>query len=84
VYQSVNLPNVEVFQDQIAAFTQFLIQATPDKNQSSDIDYLLTLGEIFTLVTDLTGKGELDVEDELMDEIFDLMVRDFQSMFFMF
>jgi len=82
-YQSVNLPNVEVFKDQIAAFTEFLIQATPDKNQNRDIDYLLTLGEIFTLVAYgqliLESKEFFDVENDLMDEIFDFMVRDFSK-----
>jgi len=82
-YQSVNLPNVEVFKDQIAAFTEFLIRTTPDQNQSRDIDYLLTLGEIFTLVAYgqliLESKEFFDVEDDLMDEIFDLMVRDFSK-----
>jgi acyl-CoA dehydrogenase len=82
-YQSVSLPNVEVFKEQIAAFTEFLIQATPDKNQSRDIDYLLALGEIFTLVAYgqliLESKEFLNVEDDLIDEIFDLMVRDFSK-----
>jgi acyl-CoA dehydrogenase len=82
-YQSVNFPNVEVFKDQIAAFTEFLIQATPDKNQSRDIDYLLALGEIFTLVAYgqliLESKEFFDIEDDLMDEVFDFMVRDFSK-----
>jgi acyl-CoA dehydrogenase len=82
-YQSVSLPNVEVFKGQIAAFTEFLIQATPDKNQSRDIDYLLAMGEIFTLVAYgqliLESKEFLNVEDDLIDEIFDVMVRDFSK-----
>ena len=82
-YQSVSLPNVEVFKDQIATFTEFLIQATPDKNQSRDIDYLLALGEIFTLVAYgqliLENKEFFNVEDDLIDEIFDVMVRDFSK-----
>jgi acyl-CoA dehydrogenase len=80
-YHRIHLPNGEVFKNQIAAFTEFLIQATPDKNQSRDIDYLLALGEIFTLVAYgqliLESKELLNVEDDLMDEIFDFMVRDF-------
>jgi len=82
-YQGVNLPNVEVFKDQIATFTEFLIQATPDQNQSKDIDYLLTLGEIFTLVAYgqliLESRDFFDVEDDLIDAIFDFMVRDFSK-----
>ena len=82
-YHSVSSPNVEVFKDQIAAFTEFLIQATPDRNQSKDIDYLLTLGEIFTLVAYgqliLESMEFFEVEEDLMDEIFDFMVRDFSK-----
>jgi acyl-CoA dehydrogenase len=82
-YHGVSLPNVEVFKDQIAAFTEFLVQATPDKNQSRDIDYLLALGEIFTLVAYgqliLESKEFFNVEDDLIDEIFDVMVRDFSK-----
>jgi acyl-CoA dehydrogenase len=44
---------------------------------------LLTLGEIFTLVAYgqliLESKECFDVEDDLMDEIFDVMVRDFSK-----
>jgi acyl-CoA dehydrogenase len=44
---------------------------------------LLTLGEIFTLVAYgqliLESKEFFDVEDDLMDEIFDFMVRDFSK-----
>jgi acyl-CoA dehydrogenase len=44
---------------------------------------LLALGEIFTLVAYgqliLESKEFFDIEDDLMDEIFDFMVRDFSK-----
>ena len=82
-YNSVDLPNVNVFKTQIEVLKEFLIKATPDKAQRKNIDFLLTLGELFTLV----AYGQLiiensriyDVEDDLLDQIFDFMVRDFSK-----
>jgi acyl-CoA dehydrogenase len=82
-YNSVNLPNVEVFKKQIKSFKNFLATTPPSKEQSKDIDYLLALGEILTLVAYgqliLENKKIFEVEDDLMDEIFDFMVRDFSK-----
>jgi len=82
-YSSVDLPNVNVFKQQINAFKAFLVKATPDENQIKDIDYLLALGECFTLVVYgqliLENKSIKGVEDDLVDEIFDVMVRDFSK-----
>ncbi|MBI9092648.1 MAG: acyl-CoA dehydrogenase [Desulfobacterium sp.] len=82
-YNSVDLPNVNIFKQQIAVFKEFLMNASPDKGQSRDIDYLLAVGDIFTLVAYgqliLENKARFDVEDDLMDEIFDVMVRDFSK-----
>ena len=54
-----------------------------DERQQRDIDYLLSLGELFTLVAYgqlLIEKARIDgVSDDLMDQIFDFMVRDFSS-----
>jgi acyl-CoA dehydrogenase len=80
-YDSVDLPNVNVFKEQIKAFKVFLLTATPDEAQSKDIDYLLALGDCFTLVVYgqliLENKEIKGIEDDLIDEIFDFMVRDF-------
>ncbi len=80
-YNSLDLPNIRIFREQIALLAQLLMSATPDKDQIKDIDFLLNLGELFTLVAYgqlLIEKAQLDaVEDDLMDQIFDFMVRDF-------
>jgi acyl-CoA dehydrogenase len=75
-----HLPNVEVFQQQVAVFREFLAAATPTEGQQKDVDFLLALGEIFTLVV----YGQLILENatifgvsaDLVDQIFDFMVRD--------
>lgn len=82
-YDSVDLPNVNVFKEQIAIFKELGLKAPPSQEQSKDIDFLLTVGELFTLV----AYGQLiienskiyDVEDDLLDQIFDFMVRDFSK-----
>jgi acyl-CoA dehydrogenase len=82
-YNSVNLPNVDIFKEQIAIFKELGLKAPPSQEQSKDIDFLLTVGELFTLV----AYGQLivenskiyEVEDDLVDQIFDFMVRDFSK-----
>jgi len=82
-YGAVDLPNVNVFKEQIALFKEFLMKAGPDKAQSADIDYLLALGEILTLVAYgqliLESREFFPVDDDLLEEIFDFMVRDFSK-----
>ncbi len=82
-YGSVDLPNVNIFKEQINLFKKFLAEAQPTKEQSKDIDYLLALGEILTLVAYgqliIESRKFFDVEDDLLEEIFDFMVRDFSK-----
>ena len=82
-YNSLNLPNLNIFKEQIEALKEFLLTATPSKEQAEDIDFLLNLGELFTLVTYgqlLIEKAKIEVvEDDIMDQIFDFMVRDFSK-----
>ena len=80
-YNSVDLPNVNVFKEQIAVFKDFMVASMSTmKEQSSDIDFLLNVGELFTLVAYgqliLENKKIYDVDDEIIDQIFDFMVRD--------
>ncbi|MGE0085055.1 MAG: acyl-CoA dehydrogenase family protein [Desulfococcaceae bacterium] len=82
-YNSVTLPNVSIFKEQIAVLKDLLIKAAPDKEQTRDIDFLLSLGELFSLVV----YGQLIIEKtnmentdkDLVDQIFDFMVRDFSK-----
>jgi acyl-CoA dehydrogenase len=83
VFDEFDVPNVNVFQEQVEVFKQFLAGATPDDEQKKDIDFLMSMGEIFTLVV----YGQLvleeaklqELEADLIDQIFDFMVRDFSK-----
>ena len=79
-YASRDLPNVQIFREQIKVFRDFLMKATPDAAQQKDIDFLLAAGEIFTLVVYgqliLENADLLAIPDDLVDQIFDFMVRD--------
>jgi acyl-CoA dehydrogenase len=80
-YEVSDLPNVVLFKQQIEDLKRLLLEAPPDKAQQRDTDFSLSLGEVFTLVP----YGQLIVEarslygvgDDVIDQIFDFMVRDF-------
>ena len=82
-YNSVDLPNIHVFKEQIEIFKEFLMTATPSKEQAKNIDFLLSLGELFTLVAYgqlIIEKAEMEnIENDLLDQIFDFMIRDFSK-----
>jgi acyl-CoA dehydrogenase len=75
-----HVPNVQLFRKQIAHFKALLARATPSEEQTRDVDFLLALGEIFTLVVYgqliLEAAGLYPVGDNLIDQIFDVLVRD--------
>jgi acyl-CoA dehydrogenase len=60
-----------------------MMKTPPSAEQAKDIDFLLTAGEMFTLV--VYGQLVLEnakiygVETEVIDQIFDFMVRDFSK-----
>lgn len=80
-YGSTSTPCLEVFKEQIGLLKTMLMKAAPAGDQTKDMDLLLSLGELFTLV----AYGQLileecrmsDVDGRVVDQIFDVMVRDF-------
>ncbi len=82
-YNRLNLPNIDIFKTQIDVFKTFLMTATPSAEQAKDIDFLLIVGELFTLVAYgqliLENAAIHAVEDNVVDQIFDFMVRDFSK-----
>ena len=82
-YGGCDLPNVNVFKEQIELLKGFLATSPPDADQQKDTDFLMSLGELFTLVVYgqliLENAKIYDVEDDLVDQIFDFMVRDFSK-----
>jgi acyl-CoA dehydrogenase len=83
VFERFDLPNVQLFLAQTEVFKQMLAQAPPDAAQQKDTDFLLALGEIFTLVVYaqlvLENAEIYEVAPELVDQIFDVLVRDFSK-----
>ncbi|MFN8160875.1 MAG: acyl-CoA dehydrogenase [Solirubrobacterales bacterium] len=78
-----HVPNVGVFAEQAGSLAELLATAPPDEHQQRDLDYLLTLGELFTLIP----YGQLILEEaelhglaeDTLDQIFDVLVRDFSA-----
>ena len=78
---SWDLPNVERFAEQVEVFREMLATAPPDERQRKDVDFLLAGGELFALVVYaqliLESARLHDVAPALVDQIFDVLVRDF-------
>ena len=80
VFEAHDVPNIRIFNKQIGVFKTMLVQATPSQEQVKDTDFLLTLGEAFTQVVYgqliLENVEVYSVDSDLVDQIFDYMVRD--------
>jgi acyl-CoA dehydrogenase len=80
-YDAVSLPNVNLFKEQIALFKESLFAAGPDEAQQKDIDFLLNVGELFTLVVYgqliLENAKIYNIGDDMIDQIFEVLVADF-------
>jgi hypothetical protein len=77
-------PNVARFVEQVEAFKALLVRAPPTEAQAKDVDFLLAVGELFTLVVyaHLVLEGAAlaaasGVDGDQVDQIFDVLVRDF-------
>jgi len=76
-----HLPNVGIFMKQIEYFKELLEKAGPDNAQDADSSFSLPLGEMFFVVV----YGQLILEQcelsnmdaDIVNQIFDFMVRDF-------
>ncbi len=81
IYDSFDFPNLAVFKQQVALFKEALVAAPATAEQAKDIDFLLTVGELFTLVVYgqliLENARIYDIPNEVLDQVFDFMVRDF-------
>jgi acyl-CoA dehydrogenase len=76
-----NLPNVATFIKQTAIFKEFLEKAGPDKAQDMDPSWSLPLGEMFSIVVYgqlILEQAKFDnMDQDVVNQIFDFMVRDF-------
>jgi acyl-CoA dehydrogenase len=76
-----DLPNVATFIRQIGLFKEMLEKAGPDKAQDLDPSFSLPLGEMFSIVVYgqliLEQSGFDNLDRDILNQIFDFMVRDF-------
>ncbi|AQT78397.1 acyl-CoA dehydrogenase [Mycolicibacterium litorale] len=84
VYEKASsIPNVARFLEQVRALQQFVLTAAPDAEQQRDLDFMLVVGHLFTLV--VYGQLILEqaqlrgIDPDVVDQIFDVQVRDFSS-----
>ncbi|MGD9621718.1 MAG: acyl-CoA dehydrogenase family protein [Mycolicibacterium sp.] len=84
VYQeSSDIPNVARFYEQVQALKDLLATAAPDADQQRDLDFVLVIGHLFTLVV----YGQLILEQaaltgldrDLVDQIFAVQIQDFSE-----
>jgi len=82
-YQGISTPNIEVFKQQIELLRDFLGTTPPSPEQAKNVDYMLALGEIFTMVAYaqliLENAKIYKVPTEVIDEMFNFIVRDTSS-----
>jgi acyl-CoA dehydrogenase len=78
---SKQLPNVAIFIQQINLFKELLEKAGPDKAQDMDPSWSLPVGEMFSIVVYgqlILEQAKFDnVDADVVNQIFDFMVRDF-------
>ncbi|WP_330249235.1 acyl-CoA/acyl-ACP dehydrogenase [Nocardia sp. NBC_00565] len=78
-----DVPNVARFYEQAQALRTLLTTAAPDADQQKDLDFMLTIGHLFSLVV----YGQLILEQaaitgldrDVLDQIFDFQIRDFNG-----
>jgi alkylation response protein AidB-like acyl-CoA dehydrogenase len=78
-----HLRNVAVFIHQIDALQTLLATAASSKEQQNDLDFLLPIAEMFTLIPYaelILQQADIeDTDDGVVDQIFDVLVRDFSG-----
>ncbi|TQM31532.1 acyl-CoA dehydrogenase family protein [Nocardia bhagyanarayanae] len=84
VYQKhSDVANVARFYEQAKALRELMATAAPDEAQQQDLDFMLTIGHLFSLVV----YGQLILEQaaitgldrDVLDQIFDFQIRDFNA-----
>ena len=78
-----SIANVARFYEQAQAFKTLLATAAPDAEQQQDLDFMLNVGHLFSLIVygqlileqaELTG-----LDDDPVDQIFDFQIGDFSA-----
>lgn len=77
----LDVPNVAVFFEQAKSLQTLLTTAAPSEEQRKDLDFVLDIGHLFSLVVYgqliLEQAALIGLDDDLLDRIFDFQIRDF-------
>jgi acyl-CoA dehydrogenase len=75
-----HIPNVALFSEQADAFRELLASDPPGPDQMKDVDFLLAGGNLFAMVVYahliLENAKIYGIDDDLIGQIFDFMIRD--------
>ena len=78
-----DLPNIATFFEQCTALKTLLETAPPSPEQSKDLDFVLNVGHLFTLVVYgqliLEQAALTGLDDDVLNRIFDFQIRDFSG-----
>ena len=78
-----DLPNLKIFREQVEIFKESLLNAPSTPEQQKDTDVLLAVGDIFSLVPYaqliLENAKIYNLDENVLDQIFDFLVRDFSK-----
>jgi acyl-CoA dehydrogenase len=78
-----NLPNLELFKQQVEIFKESLYKAPSTPEQQKDTEVMLAVGNIFTLIPYaqliLENAKIQQIDEDILDQIFDFLVRDFSK-----
>ena len=78
-----SIANVVRFYEQAQAFKTLLATAAPDAGQQQDLDFMLTIGHLFSLIVYgqliLEQAALTGLDDDIIDQIFDFQIRDFST-----
>ncbi|HYP95220.1 MAG TPA: acyl-CoA dehydrogenase family protein [Mycobacterium sp.] len=78
-----SIANVVRFYEQAQAFKTLLATAPPDGEQQQDLDFMLTIGHLFSLIVYgqliLEQAALTGLDDDIIDQIFDFQIRDFST-----
>jgi acyl-CoA dehydrogenase len=78
-----SIANVARFYEQAQAFKTLLATAAPDAEQQQDLDFMLTIGHLFSLIVYgqliLEQAALTGLDDDIIDQIFDFQIRDFST-----
>ncbi|MDX1891102.1 acyl-CoA dehydrogenase family protein [Mycolicibacterium sp. 050158] len=81
--QHAHVANVGAFYEQAQAFRELLLTAAPDAAQAKDLDFLLNVGHLFSLIVYgqliLEQAALTGLDDDVVDQIFAFQINDFNT-----